>query len=147
MNRRNFTKLGIVGGATAFAAKKIAAAPNANQPNLLIIKTDEHSFRTLGCYRNLLTPDQAYMWGEGVGENHLDRIADEGAICTSYYSACPVCTPARASLLQVFILLILARQEMICRCLIAWHGQFSKTWLRNRIRRKVASRWRCKTWL
>ncbi len=98
MNRRNFTKLGVV-GMTALAGRKISAAPKSDQPNVLIIKTDEHSFRTLGCYRKLMTNDQAFVWGEGVEVKtpNLDRIANEGAICTSYYSACPVCTPARAS--------------------------------------------------
>ena len=72
-----------------------------NQPNLIIIHTDEHSFRTLGCYRVLMTEDQANIWGKGnnVETPNIDRIADEGAIATSYYCASPVCTPSRASLL------------------------------------------------
>ncbi len=37
----------------------------AARPNVLIIQTDEHSFRTLGCYRKLLTPDLAFIRGEG----------------------------------------------------------------------------------
>ena len=31
----------------------------AAKPNLLIIHTDEHNFRTLGCYRKLMAPEQA----------------------------------------------------------------------------------------
>ena len=34
-----------------------------SKPNLLIIHTDEHNFRTLGCYRDLMTEDQAFVWG------------------------------------------------------------------------------------
>ena len=36
-----------------------------NRPNLLIIHTDEHNFRTLGCYRDLMEEDQAFVWGTG----------------------------------------------------------------------------------
>lgn len=69
------------------------------QPNLLIIQTDEHNFRTLGCYRELLGEEQAHPWGKGVAVEtpNLDRIAKEGAICTNYYASSPVCTPSRAS--------------------------------------------------
>ena len=70
------------------------------QPNLLIIHTDEQSFRTLSCYQELMTEDQAFVWGSGnnVKTPNIDRIAHEGAIATSYYCSSPVCTPSRASL-------------------------------------------------
>ncbi len=71
------------------------------QANLLIIHTDEHSFRTLSCYRELMSEDQAYVWGPGLGVEtpNIDRIAKEGAICMNYYASSPVCTPSRASLI------------------------------------------------
>ncbi|MDW5288099.1 sulfatase [Formosa sp. PL04] len=71
------------------------------QPNLIIIHTDEHSFRTLSCYQDLMSEDQAFVWGKGnnVQTPNIDKIANEGAICTSYYAASPVCTPSRASLI------------------------------------------------
>ncbi|XMO85905.1 sulfatase [Algibacter sp. AS12] len=70
------------------------------KPNLIIIHTDEHNFRTLSCYQNLLSEDQAFIWGKGNNVNtpNIDKIANEGAICTSYYASSPVCTPSRASL-------------------------------------------------
>lgn len=70
------------------------------KPNLIIIHTDEHNFRTLSCYQDLLPENQAFIWGEGnnVKTPNIDRIANEGAICTSYYASSPVCTPSRASL-------------------------------------------------
>jgi arylsulfatase A-like enzyme len=73
----------------------------AKPRNLLIIQSDEHNFRTLGCYRDLMPEEQAYVWGEGVKVDtpHIDSIANEGAICTSFYATSPVCTPSRASLL------------------------------------------------
>ncbi|MEX0325040.1 MAG: sulfatase [Puniceicoccaceae bacterium] len=70
-----------------------------SRPNLLIIHTDEHNFRTLGCYRALLPEDQAFMWGKGVAVEtpHIDSLARDGALFTSFYAASPVCTPSRAS--------------------------------------------------
>ena len=80
----------------------LALTAQAEQPNLLIIHTDEHNFRTLGCYRDLMTEDQAFVWGQGVKVDtpHIDSLAHAGAICTSYYAASPVCTPSRASLIS-----------------------------------------------
>ncbi|MFY0652869.1 MAG: sulfatase [Cyclobacteriaceae bacterium] len=74
----------------------------AQKPNLLIIHTDEHNFRTLGCYRDQLSRYQAFIWGEGVEIKtpHIDRIASEGAICNNFYASSPVCTPSRASLVS-----------------------------------------------
>jgi uncharacterized sulfatase len=68
-------------------------------PNLLIIHTDEHNFRTLGCYRDQLSEDQAFIWGKGVAVEtpNIDSLAKDGALCTSFYAASPVCTPSRAS--------------------------------------------------
>ena len=70
-----------------------------SKPNLLIIMTDEHNFRTLGCYRELLSEDQAFVWGSGVVVEtpHIDSLASEGALCTSFYGTTPLCAPSRAS--------------------------------------------------
>jgi arylsulfatase A-like enzyme len=75
-----------------------ALADPAPRPNLVIIHTDEHNFRTLGCYRATLAPEQALMWGAAVVETpHIDSIAQRGALCTSFYATTPVCSPSRAS--------------------------------------------------
>lgn len=68
-------------------------------PNLLIIHTDEHNFRTLGCYRALLRAEQAFVWGPGVKVEtpHIDSLAKRGALCDRFYASSPVCTPSRAS--------------------------------------------------
>lgn len=86
-------------GAGIAAVAKNTLAAKSTKPNLLIIHTDEHNFRTLGCYREQLSEDQAFVWGQGVKVDtpHIDRLAKEGAICTSYYASSPVCTPSRAS--------------------------------------------------
>lgn len=74
---------------------------NAEKPNLIIIQTDEHNFRTIGSYRNLMTKEQAEIWGEGVVVNtpNIDSIASNGAIANKFYASSPVCTPSRASLI------------------------------------------------
>jgi len=96
MNRRDFTV--IIAGAVAASTRNTLAAIS-KKPNLLIIQTDEHNFRTLGCCRELLSEDQACVWGKGVQVEtpHIDRIAHEGAQCTAFYAVSPVCTPSRAS--------------------------------------------------
>ncbi|QDT07097.1 Choline-sulfatase [Rubripirellula lacrimiformis] len=76
-----------------------AGAAGTPPPNLLIIQTDEHNFRTLGCYRQTLADQQAFVWGKDavVETPAIDSIAQRGAICTSYYATSPVCTPSRAA--------------------------------------------------
>jgi arylsulfatase A-like enzyme len=78
-----------------------AAAPSSTRPNLLVIQTDEHNFRTLGCYRALLPADQAFIWGEGVKVDtpNIDWLAAHGAVADRFYATSPVCTPSRAALL------------------------------------------------
>lgn len=72
---------------------------NFKKPNLLYIITDEHNFRTIGAYRELLSKEQAFMWGNMVVETpNLDYLAHHGAILTSMYAASPSCTPSRAAM-------------------------------------------------
>ena len=77
-----------------------SAAPGApRRPNLLVLHTDEHNFRTLGCYRALLAPEHAFVWGPGVAVEtpNIDWIARNGAIADRFYASSPVCTPSRAA--------------------------------------------------
>lgn len=85
-----------------FALCFLSVATQAAKKNVLIIQTDEHNFRTLGVYRDLMSREQAFVWGDGVKVDtpHIDRIGKEGAVCTSYYATSPVCTPSRASLMS-----------------------------------------------
>ncbi|MFR9524450.1 MAG: sulfatase-like hydrolase/transferase [Rikenellaceae bacterium] len=79
-----------------------AAASASEKPNLLIIHTDEQSFRTLSCYQEHLPEDQAFVWGKGMNSKtpNIDKIANTGAICMSYYCSAPVSTPSRASMVS-----------------------------------------------
>lgn len=78
----------------------MAQAPT--KPNVLIIQTDEHNFRTLGCYRELLTVEQAQIWGKGniVETPNIDFLANNGVLFSKFYAAAPVCTPSRASFIS-----------------------------------------------
>jgi arylsulfatase A-like enzyme len=57
-------------------------------PNVLLITTDEQRFDALGCNGNdhVITPN-------------LDRLAAGGVNFTAHTTSCPLCTPARASIL------------------------------------------------
>lgn len=81
---------------------EINAQPPVQQkqaPNLLVIMTDEHNFRTLGCYRELLSPEQAFVWGKDINVEtpNIDYLAEKGIRFTKFYASTPVCTPSRAS--------------------------------------------------
>jgi arylsulfatase A-like enzyme len=89
----------LVAGLLASLAVVCGSLSAADKPNLVVIITDEHNFRTLGCYRALLPKEQAFIWGDGVAVEtpHLDSIAKSGLLCDRFYAASPVCTPSRAA--------------------------------------------------
>ena len=72
-----------------FSLLALASVLGAEPYNLLVIQTDEHHFKTLGCYG-----------GKVVKTPHIDRIARDGALATSFYATTPVCSPSRASLMS-----------------------------------------------
>jgi arylsulfatase A-like enzyme len=102
MKRREFIRT--TGAATSAAAIGTASSDGAedDRPNLVIVHCDELNFRTIGCYRDTLSPEQALMWGpKAVCETpHIDSLAKEGALCTKFYAATPVCSPSRSSLIS-----------------------------------------------
>ncbi|MDG1832686.1 MAG: sulfatase [Verrucomicrobiota bacterium] len=65
------------------------AADKTSPYNLLVIQTDEHHFKTLGCYG-----------GKIVKTPNIDWIAKNGAIATSFYATTPVCSPSRGALMS-----------------------------------------------
>ena len=64
---------------------------NDEEPNLVMIIVDEFNFRTLGSYRKLMDEQQAYPWGKGVKVDtpNIDRLAEEGALFTNFYTVAP----------------------------------------------------------
>ncbi|MHC4542456.1 MAG: sulfatase-like hydrolase/transferase, partial [Planctomycetota bacterium] len=102
--RRDFLKL-TIGTTLGYPFVLDAQARHqgaTGRPNLLIIQTDEHNFRTLGCYRQTLMPDQALVWGpDAVVETpNIDWLAEQGALCTRFYATTPVCSPSRSSFMS-----------------------------------------------
>ena len=77
----------------------VASQYDTDKPNLVVVYTDEHNFRTIGAYRELLGKRHSEIWGDDVVVEtpNLDRLAHEGAIFTSMYTVAPLCTPSRAS--------------------------------------------------
>ncbi len=58
------------------------------QPNIVLINCDDLGYGDLGCYGSIRNKTPA-----------LDKLASEGVRFTSFYTASPVCSPARAALL------------------------------------------------
>ena len=91
MNRRDFLKMG-AGAAIGLAGigPLMAEGREAkeSEPNLLFIMTDQQRWDALSCAGNkiLKTPN-------------LDRLAAQGVRFDNAFSACPVCVPARMSIL------------------------------------------------
>ena len=73
----------VLGGSHAAETNRPATKP----VNLLFIMTDQQRWDAMSCAGNpvLKTP-------------HLDQLARQGARFTSFYSACPVCVPARTAI-------------------------------------------------
>ncbi|MHC4387770.1 MAG: sulfatase-like hydrolase/transferase [Planctomycetota bacterium] len=95
VTRRDFLKtvgLGVaalaIPGCTAKSPLAHPSVTVADQPNVLILMTDQQRFDSLGCYG-----------GTVVDTPNIDRLAEEGALFEYCYSPCPVCTPSRASML------------------------------------------------
>jgi len=79
LSRREF-----VAGAAAITA----AAQSRRKPNVVLFLADDLGCHDVGC------------WGaEDLQTPHIDSIAASGARFTNWYSAAPVCAPARAALL------------------------------------------------
>jgi arylsulfatase A-like enzyme len=74
-------------GAAALSAAAQTRRSSAAKPNVLLILADDLGCHDLGCWgaADLRTP-------------HIDSLAADGTRFTNWYSAAPVCAPARASL-------------------------------------------------
>jgi arylsulfatase A-like enzyme len=60
----------------------------SSRPNIILFFTDQHRLSALGCYGP--TPCKT---------PNIDRLADEGVRFTTSYTSCPVCSPARGSIM------------------------------------------------
>jgi len=78
----------IAAGATPPDAPALREVACPTRPNIVLIFADDLGYGELGCYgqQKIATP-------------HIDRLAREGARFTQFYTAAPVCAPARAALM------------------------------------------------
>ncbi|MBW1890445.1 MAG: sulfatase [Deltaproteobacteria bacterium] len=87
MNRREFIKAIGAGALSLYAANYAKAAP-AKKPNIVLLLIDDLGHKDLGCYGSTFYETPV-----------LDRLATQSMLFTNAYSACPVCSPTRASLM------------------------------------------------
>ena len=76
-------------GLSALATQQAQGAATPERPNILYIYTDDHSYRTLSCYK------EAYPW---VKTPNIDALAKSGTRFHGAYLGA-WCMPSRASLL------------------------------------------------
>ncbi len=108
MNRREFLKYSALGTASLpfGAGGLLKAGPQAQRWNILLITSDEHNPKMLGCGGHPVIKTPA-----------IDRLAREGTMFTRAYCADPICAPTRQSFITG-----LYPQE---------HGQFSNSHVFN----------------
>lgn len=91
MDRRDFITVAALGALSAFSGFGCATTGRraaSRKPNVILILIDDLGYSDLGCYGSKLheTP-------------RIDALAAQGVRFTQAYSACHVCSPARASIL------------------------------------------------
>jgi len=88
MNRRGFLTGVMAPGVGALGAQKSGArARNAgDQPNFLILISDQHNPHVLGCYGDKI-----------VRTPNMDALAEKGVVFEHAYCASPLCVPSRMS--------------------------------------------------
>jgi arylsulfatase A-like enzyme len=65
-----------------------------DRPNILLIMTDQHRLSAIGAYR-----DSPLCGDTPCRTPHIDRLAAEGVRFDTVYTTCPVCSPARGSVI------------------------------------------------
>ena len=93
-NRRDFLKTLGISAASLAASEGANAKPvkragdKEKRPNIILLLTDQQRLSALGSY------------GATVCQTpNLDRLADEGVRFENAYTSCPLCSPARASIM------------------------------------------------
>ncbi len=78
-----------------------ALASAVDKPNVIVVYTDEHNYKTIEAYLPLLNESQRHPWGENVTLTtpNLNKLGQQGVMMNSCYVTTPVSTPSRASLM------------------------------------------------
>ena len=82
-------RLALTALAFVFVASAIAADPVARGPNVLVLMSDEHNPRVLGCAGDPI-----------VRTPTLDSLAARGVRFSAAYCQNPICVPSRVSLVS-----------------------------------------------
>ncbi|AXK34005.1 DUF4976 domain-containing protein [Streptomyces armeniacus] len=89
---RGLAAAGLGGAASTTAGAGVAGAEGAagagGRTNIVVVLIDDLARRELGCYGNTFNETP-----------HMDRLAADGARFDAGYSAAPVCSPTRASIM------------------------------------------------
>ena len=78
----------LIGGSLIFTAQMGSAQIPADSPNFLIIMTDQQAWNAVG-----------YSGNQLIKTPNLDRLASQGVNFSNAVTPCPVCCPARTSIL------------------------------------------------
>lgn len=62
-----------------------------NKPNVLYIMSDDHSANAISAYGSILS--------EVFKTPNIDRLYEEGTMCSNFFSTNAICTPARATIM------------------------------------------------
>ncbi|MBR7129184.1 MAG: sulfatase-like hydrolase/transferase, partial [Tidjanibacter sp.] len=65
-----------------------AAQTNPSQPNVILILADDMGYGGVHCYG-----------GDGIPSPAIDRLAEEGIVCTNFHTNAPVSSPTRVSIM------------------------------------------------
>lgn len=87
MPSSGLSRRGLVQGAAALLASRLAAAPR-RPPNIVFVLADDLGWGDLGCYNQ-----------QFVATPRLDRLAAEGTRFTDAYAGSTVCAPSRCCLM------------------------------------------------
>ncbi len=83
----NTTRRAFLGGLAAASTFSAVSRADSKAPNVIVIYLDDLGYGDLGCY------------GSNIRTPNIDSLASQGVMFRQFYSAAPVCSPARAALL------------------------------------------------
>ena len=88
-NRREFMRLAMAAGAGSFLPGCVNGrfGMARRKPNILIIVTDDQGYADLSAFSHRAAD---------IHTPNMDRIANEGVLCSQAYVSAPVCSPSRA---------------------------------------------------
>ena len=108
LTRRTVLKGAATGLAVAAAPGLAAARPQAKQPNVILVMTDDQGYGDLGCHGNKV-----------IRTPHLDRLHGRSVRFTQFHVS-PTCSPTRASLMT----------GRYCNATGVWHTVMGRSLLR-----------------